>query len=126
VSDDRSWADAVADAAKGAVAGVGAASIIASSPAVGLPNTGLTFNDPVADSAITALADANDAMGALTDAWGQADSISEATDVAWEPTTSLIVDPPEWGGSMDDLGGDDLSASGLDGAGAGDMSGGLF
>jgi len=85
----------VADAARDAWVGVESAAIIASSPAAPLHDN-VQFADAVADAAVTALANANEALGSAADARGVADQISEATDDNREPEIALMVDPPSW------------------------------
>lgn len=133
MSDDRTWSDQIADAAKGACLGVGAAGIIAGSPAVALNDASLQFSDPVIDSAISAIADSHEALSAITEGRKDSDDIVDATDIRWEPTTSLTVDTPSWVSdplSADATLGTDLawdgSPSDLSGADAGDTAGGLL
>lgn len=103
MTDQSSWADRAADAAKGLWVGAETAAIIATSPAAGIADSNLPLTDPVTNSGVSALAAGHEALTSAVEARGDYERVGDETDVAQEPTTSLTVDPPSWLSEPSDL-----------------------
>lgn len=94
MTNENSWSERVADAAKSAWIGAETAAIIASSPAAGLVDNNVHLSTAITDSALTTIAAGNAALSANVQARAEADRVAEETDIRQEPTTALSMDTP--------------------------------